>query len=282
MKIGSVSGVYLNYPIEEAVRRIAAAGYDSIDVWSGRPHVYRHDFAVEELRHLCQLIDEGGLTVSSFLPAFYRYPYSLSSPNGIVRQDSVQYMKECMDNAVELGSPILLVVPGRTIYGQDREDGLKRLADSVDAVCQHAFQYDIKLGVEPANRFVTDLVVTAADAMRVIDELGYANLGVVLDTGHMNLGSETTQEAVQLLGDHLLQLHVNDNDGMQQQNLVPGEGTFNFRELIDTLYQTNFDGVLSAELGYHYTLEPDPAVQLTAQRLRRILQEAQWPFLPKG
>jgi hypothetical protein len=32
MKIGNVSGVYLNYPIQEAVRRIAAAGYDSIDV----------------------------------------------------------------------------------------------------------------------------------------------------------------------------------------------------------------------------------------------------------
>jgi D-psicose/D-tagatose/L-ribulose 3-epimerase len=144
-----------------------------------------------------------------------------------------------------------------------------------DAVCQHALQYDIKLGVEPANRFVTDLVVTAVDALRVIEEPGYANLGVVLDTGHMNLGRETTREAVELLGDHLLQLHVNDNDGTQQQNLVPGEGTFNFRELIDALYQAGFDGVLSAELGYHYTLEPDPAVQLTAQRLRRMLQDAQ-------
>jgi sugar phosphate isomerase/epimerase len=145
--------------------------------------------------------------------------------------------------------------------------------DSIDAVCQHAFQYDIILGVEPANRFVTDLVVTAADAMAVIDELGHANLGVVLDTGHMNLGSEATQEAIELLGDHLLQFHVDDNDGLQQQNLVPGEGTFNFRELIDALYQTDFDGVLSAELGYHYTLEPDPAVQLTAQRLRQVLRE---------
>ena len=274
MKIGIVSGVYLNYPIQEAVRRIAAAGYDSVDVWSGRPHVYRHDFTVQALRHLCQLIDGSGLTVSSFLPAFYRYPYSLSNPNDIVRQDSIQYMKECMDNAVELGSPILLVVPGRTLYGQDREDGWKRLVDSIDAVCQHAFQYDILLGVEPANRFVTDLVVTAADAMSVIEELGHANLGVVLDTGHMNLGSEGTQEAVQLLGDHLLQFHVNDNDGVQQQNLVPGEGTFNFRELVDALNQTSFDGALSAELGYHYTLEPDPAVQLTAQRLRRMLQAA--------
>ena len=275
MKIGIVSGVYLNYPIQEAVRRVAAAGYDSIDVWSGRPHVYRHDFTVPVLRQLCRSIEESGLTVSSFLPAFYRYPYSLSSPNDVVRQDSIQYMKECMDNAVELGSPILLVVPGRTLYGQDREDGWKRLTDSIDAVCQYAFQYDIVLGVEAANRFVTDLVVTAADALRVLDELGHANLGVVLDTGHMNLGSESTREVVDLLGDRLLQFHVDDNDGVQQQNLVPGEGTFDFGEWIAALHQAGFDGALSAELGYHYTLDPDPAVQLTAQRLRQLLREIQ-------
>jgi protein FrlC len=275
MKIGVVSGVYLNYPIQEAVRRIATAGYDSIDVWSGRPHVYRHDFAMEELCNLGQLIADCGLTVSSFLPAFYRYPYNLSSPNDIVRQDSVQYMKECTDNAAELGSPILLVVPGRTLYGQDREDGLQRLADSIDTVYQYALQYDIKLGLEAANRSVTDLVVTAADAMRVIDKLGYANLGVVLDTGHMNLGSETTRQAVELLGDRLLQFHVDDNDGIQQQNLVPGEGTFDFREFIDVLSQANFDGTLSAELGYHYTLDPDPAVQLTARRLRQLLRQSE-------
>lgn len=275
MKIGIVSGVYLNYPIQEAVRRIAAAGYDCVDVWSGRPHVYRHDLPIEMLRDLCRLIDESGLTVSSFLPAFYRYPYSLSSPNDVVRRDSIQYMRECMDNAVALGSPILLVVPGRTLYGQGREDGWLRLTDSIDAVCQYAFQYDVKLGVEPANRTVTDLVVTAADAVRVIEELGHANLGVVLDTGHMNLGSETTRDALALVGDRLLQFHVDDNDGVQQQNLVPGEGTYNLRELVGALYQTGFDGVLSAELGYHYTLDPDPAVQLTAQRLRRVLQESQ-------
>jgi len=275
MKTGIVSGVFLNYPIDEAVRRIAAAEYDCIDIWSGRPHVYRHDFTAEELRQLRRLIEEDGLTVSSFLPAFYRYPYSLSNPSDKVRQDSVQYMKECMDNAVALGAPILLIVPGRTLHGQSVEDAHKRLVDSIEAVCQHALQYDITLGVEPANRFVTDLVLTATDALGVIGEVGHNNLGVVLDTGHVNLGMETIQEAVDALGDHLLQWHVNDNDGAQQQNLIPGEGTFDFHELIRALRQKGFDGALSVELGYHYTLEPDAAVQLSAQRLRQMLQDGQ-------
>jgi len=131
MKIGIVSGVYLNYPIEETIRRVAGAGYDTIDIWSGRPHLYRGDFSPADDRRLRQLVDEQGLAISSFLPAFYRYPYSLSIPSEIIRQDSIQYMKECLDHAVQLGAPILLVVPERTLYGQSVEDGWKRLADSI-------------------------------------------------------------------------------------------------------------------------------------------------------
>jgi protein FrlC len=271
MRIGIASGVYLNYPFTEAIKRVAAAGYDGIDAWSGRPHIYRNDLTIQELRQLRQLVEDNGMVVSSFLPAFYRYPYSLSSPNDIARQDSIQYMKECLDNAVELGAPVLLIVPEKTIFGQSIQDAWKRLADSIDVVCQYGRQFDIMLGLEAVNHFVSDMVNTAADALRMVEQLNYDNLGVVIDTGHMNLASETTQEAVDQLGEKLLQVHVNDNDGQHQQNHIPGDGTFDFDQLIDVLNQSGFTGFLTAELGYHYTFDPDPAVQSTAKRMRKML-----------
>lgn len=274
MKIGIVSGVYLNYPLEEAVQRVADAGYDSIDVWSGRPHAYRHDFTRAQLKDVSRQIAERGLEVSSFLPAFYRYPYSLSNPNEIVRQDSVQYMKECMDNAVALGAPILLIVPGRSLHGQSHEDAWKRLLDSIDEVCRYGEQYNIKLGVEPINQHACDLINTSADAMRVVDELQHDNLGIVLDTGHMYLEREAISDALQCVGDRLLQFHVNDNDGKVQQNLVPGDGSFDFPAFLKALRQERFRGTLTVELGYHYTNDPDPAAQESARRLRSWLETA--------
>jgi fructoselysine 3-epimerase len=272
MKIGIASGVYLNYPFIETMKRVAAAGYDGIDAWSGRPHIYRSDFSANELRQLRQLVEDEGMIVSSFLSAFYRYPYSLSSPNDIIRQDSIQYMKECVDNAVLLGAPIVLLVPEKTIYGQSIEDAWQRLAASIDAICRYSRQYELMLGLEAVNHTVSDMVNTAADAWRMIEQLAHDNLGVVLDTGHMNLAAETSKQAVDLLGNKLLQVHVNDNDGQHQQNLIPGEGTFNFGELMDVLYQSGFDGFLTAELSYHYTFDPDPAVQLTAKKMRQMLK----------
>ncbi len=271
MEIGLATGVYLNYPLDQTVEKIADAGFDTVDIWSGRPHAYRKDFSEKELRAIRQKVEARGLRVSSFLPAFYRYPYTLSSPNDIVRADSVQYMKECMDNAVVFGAPILLVVPERSLEGQSFEDAWDRLLDSIAQVCAHAEQYDIMLGLEAVNHYVSDLVATSQAALEVIDAVGHPKLGVVIDSGHINLSQESIQDAVHKPGERLLQVHVNDNDSVTQQNLIPGEGNFDFDTLIGELRGLDYAGVITAELAYHYTYDPDPVAALTVERIRQYL-----------
>ena len=263
MKLGIVSGVYCNYSLNEAVAHIAAAGYDCIDVWGGRPHVYRRDFSPQQLRQLRKQIEEAGLTVASFLPAFHRYPYSLSSPVGAIRRDSLQYMRECMDNAAELGAQILLIVPLQGIYQGSIEEGRERLIDSINAICEEAVPYPFKLGLEVVNPTASNLVNTATEAVQIISRLDDQSVGIVLDTGHINLVDESAEEAIRRAGDRLLQVHVNDNDGRQQQNLIPGDGTFDFVGFINALRAAGYEGCLSAELGRQYALDPDPAVSLT-------------------
>jgi fructoselysine 3-epimerase len=271
VKLGIASSVFVNYAIQDAILHVAKAGYDGIDIWGGRPHVYRHDYSQEELRLIRKLLEENNLVAISLMPAFYRYPHSLTSPNEVVRRDSLEYMKICIDNAVQLGADIVLLVPTKSLHGQDPRDAWRRLVESVDALCRYAAQYVLKLGLEVVNHYLTDLVSTAEAARRMMDELHHQNLGVVLDTGHMNLGEETTWEAIRKISGNLLQVHVNDNDGKTQLNLIPGDGTFNFNELIKALGEVGYNGFLSAELGYQYSPDPDPAVRLAAQRMREML-----------
>ncbi len=272
MKISTATSVFVNHTLEDTIRYAAEAGYDGIDIWGGRPHIYRRDFSPEELRRLRDRLSEAGLAVPSLMPAFYRYPHSLVSPCEAVRQDSLHYMYECIDNAVALGAGLVLIVPTRSLFGQSHEDAWKRLVDSVFAIGDYASQYDIRLAVEPANREVTDLVNTAADALRVIEAVGIDGLGVALDTGHIHLSDETPQEAVEKAGKRLLQVHVNDNDGKRQQNLILGEGTFDFPGFLSALRASGYDGFLTAELGWTYTLDPFPAVREMAWIMRTALQ----------
>jgi len=269
MKIGTATSVLYQYSIYDAVKIVADAGFDGIDIWGGRPHVYRQDFSDLELRELRQRIEDHGLEVSSLMPAFYRYPHSLSNPNPKVRLDSIEYMRQCVDNAAVLGTKIVLVVPDLSLHGQTRATSLQRMMESLDKVAQHASQYDLKLGIEVLYYDETNLVNNSDDALHIIRGLGHANIGVVLDTGTLNLSKESPQDIIDKLNGLLLQVHVNDNHGGEkQENLIPGEGTYDFMGLIQVLKENDYSGFLSAELSKEYSDDPAPALHKTAERLR--------------
>jgi protein FrlC len=276
MKLGTATSVLYLYAIQDAIPLIRRAGYDGVDIWGGRPHVYRQDLSDEELKDLRQIISNHGLTVSSFMPAFYRYPHSLSNPNPRVREDSIDYMRMCVDNAVALGAGIVLVVPDLSLYGQSKTDSLSRMIESIDTVASYAAQHpNITLGIEILYTDETDLVNSAADAQAIIEQLGHQNIGAVLDTGTLNLSKEPIQDIFDTLGDRVLQIHVNDNDGgHHQQNLIPGEGTFDFPGLAAFLREIGYQGFLSAELSKEYAGDAEAALTTTAKRLRSWIQAA--------
>jgi len=270
MKLGTATSVLFQYALEDAVPLVARAGYDGIDIWGGRPHAYRDDLSPPELKQLRQLAADHDLLVSSFMPAFYRYPHSLSNPNPRILADSIDYMRQCVDNAAILGASIVLVVPDHSLFGQTREESLARMIESIASIADYAAQYeDIRLGVEVLYYDETDLVTSADDALFVIEQAAHDNLGVVLDTGTLNLSKEDPAQIFTKLGSRILQIHASDNAGEEkQQNLIPGEGNYDFAGLGRFLKEVGYQGFVSAELSKEYADDPEPALMTTAERLR--------------
>ena len=272
MKLSISSFVYFNYPLDETIRRIAAIGFDGIDIWGGRPHAYRRDLSEKEIGFLRKLLSDADLAVASFIPAQFRYPTCLCSPNETIHRDSVTYICESIETAAALGAPIVSVCPGHSLFGQSREDAWGRLCESLDTICGYAAQCGLRIAVEPADKYETDLINTTAEAMKLIEELEHENLGVLLDNGHAHVVGESIDQAVRRLGDRLFHVHVDDNNGLRDQHLVPGNGDFDFASFITALREVGYDGYLAAELGWDYTLDPDSAARLTIQRLHHFLQ----------
>ena len=276
MKLGTSTSVLFFYEIMDAVRIVGGLGYDGIDFWGGRPHIYRTDYSPQELQELRKLVDDHGLEVPSLMPAFYRYPHSLSSPNHAVRTDSIEYMRQCVDNAAILGAALVLVIPDHSLYNHSSEDSFDRFMESIDEVAQYTRQHEgLMLGLEILWKDETDYFFRAEDALAVIDQLQHPNLGVVLDTGTLNLSKDSVEEVFDKLEGKILQVHFNDNDGIkEQQNLIPGDGTFDFESLICHLKRIGFSGYLSAELSKGYAQEAEQALRTTAGRLRTWMDEA--------
>ncbi len=267
MKPSVSSFVYLNYSLPEAIDRIAAIGYPAIDIWGGRPHAYRRDVGRDQAEALRKQLNRSGMAVASFIPAQFRYPTCLCSPNDTIRTDSVAYIQDSIETAAALGAPVVTVCPGHTLHGQDSGDGWKRLVESFDAICRFAGSRAVKVAIEPADRYETDLIQTTSQAIRMIHELGHSNLGIVLDSGHAYVVGEQFAPAIQEMGDRLFHVHVDDNNGLRDQHLIPGEGNLDFNAFIAALRKSGYAGYLCAELGWDYTVDPDPAARQTLERL---------------
>lgn len=271
MRTSLLTSLYKDYSLRDAIKQTAIAGFDAIEIWGGRPHAYRNDLREHEIILLQELINDLGLEVAAIIPEQYRYSYCLCSPITQIRIDSIMYIKDTIELAARLGAPVVNISPGHTMHDQDLDNGWELLAQSLIQICDFCSHYNVLLAIEPSYKYDTDLINTTIQALDMIDQLGCDNLGVSFNTGHAFIVGEDTSTALENLGDRLFHVHINDNDGKQDQHLIPGHGQYDFLSMINDLQAIQFDGFLTADLGWEYTINPDPAAIETQEYLENLI-----------
>ncbi|MDC7244428.1 MAG: sugar phosphate isomerase/epimerase [Sphaerochaetaceae bacterium] len=273
MKYAQSSAVYYNYSLEYAIKDLAARGYDGIEIWGGRPHMYRKDLD-DHASMLKDLLDEKGMEVCNFIPAQFRYPSLLCSLEERVRKDSIGYIEDAMNNAVKMGCPSVSLCPGMLPWDQDVKKGWDTLRRSFLELHEINQDKGLKLLIEPAHRFETNLILTIADALRMIEEMGVDDYGILLDTGHCHVNGEDFTEVIPQCAHLPLHIHLDDNNGDMDAHLVPGEGTVDFESLNRALKKSGYTGFVSAELGTKYIMDPGEACDTSLTTMRSIFEAA--------
>lgn len=269
MKFSQSSFVYFNYPLQEAIGRLHQYGYQGVEVWGGRPHLYRHDLD-GQLDEIVALLDRFEMVVPNFIPAQFRYPSILCSLNETIRRDSVQYIQDAVDNALRLRAPSVSLCPGMTLFGEDLGRGWGQLRQSIVELLDYTEGTGLVLLLEPAHKAESTLILTVADGLRMIEEVGSERLGILLDTGHANVNGENLAKVFASLRDVPFHVHIDDNHGDSDAHLIPGDGKIDFAPFARALQRVNYQGFVSAELGFQYTLDPDRAVEKTSAALSEM------------
>jgi protein FrlC len=270
MKLAQSSFVYFNYPLDQAIRRLHELGYAGIEIWGGRPHMYRHDLDAE-LDGIKSLLDECEMTVPNFIPAQFRYPSILCSSNEFVRRDSVRYIEDAIDNALKLGAPSVSLCAGMTLSGESVDSGWANLRQSIVELLNYSAPTNLRLLIEPAHRAESTLILTVADGLRMIHEIQSERVGICLDTGHAALNGEDLPQVVRALKRVPLHIHIDDNTGDSDTHMFPGEGRIDYGPFVRALDEIGYRGFVSAELGFQYTLDPDKAVRKTRVACSELL-----------
>jgi D-psicose/D-tagatose/L-ribulose 3-epimerase len=101
----------------------------------------------------------------------------------------------------------------------------------------------VVVGVEPLNRFETDMVNTADQALSIVKEVSHKNIQISLDTFHCNIEEKNIPEAIRKVGKELL-CHVQGNESDRG---TPGTGHLDWKGIKEALNDINYEGAMVIE-----------------------------------
>jgi D-psicose/D-tagatose/L-ribulose 3-epimerase len=127
------------------------------------------------------------------------------------------YIERSLDLCAELNTDVFAgpmysaVGKRRLLPAAERQKEWNRAITNLRKACELAAQRRVRLAIEPLNRFETDLVNTAADVARMVDEIAHPAAGVMADSYHMNLEERDNEQALRTIGNRLVHVQVSDN-----------------------------------------------------------------------
>jgi sugar phosphate isomerase/epimerase len=282
MKLAFSTNAYTNYPLPEAIRRIADHGYEGVELLGDAPHAYFPEFSRDDVEAVQRTLADTGIGVSNVNantamgyyddapPAPFFEP-SVINPDPETRQWRVDYTKRAVDLAAAVDAPAVCLAPGRPLPGTGPAVAYDVLLDSLHAILDYAEPREVDVGIE----YEPELLIECTDeVLTLIDDVGRESLGINLDVGHAAVYGEDLRETIERSAGHITGVHLEDIAGGingKHYHLIPGDGDLDFDVVFGALDDIGYDGYVTLEL-YTYPDSPDTASERSMRALERYVE----------
>lgn len=224
------------------IRKAAALGYDILE-FQAQALLEMTDERILELKRIA---DAEGIRLTYSLgldPA-----YDVSSLDETKRIGGVRYLQNIIKKMELAGGDLLSGVsyagwgtPG--VVMNDKTPYWNQSVKSMREIIKTAEDCGVTYCVEAVNRFETCIINTAAEALAYIEEIDSPNIGVLLDTYHMNIEENNIGDAIRLVGaDRMKNFHTGENN-----RTAPGRGHLNWDEIFGALAEIGYKGPIVSE-----------------------------------
>ncbi|MBI3948692.1 MAG: sugar phosphate isomerase/epimerase [Armatimonadetes bacterium] len=251
---------------EEAVERVAAAGFQALDMnfcdwlFDGSPFVGE---AWESwVRGIRRRADAVGIRFGqAHGPIFNKFA------EGERTRWLTAMSHRSLVAAGILGAPRVVFEPGTLGGGFDAAHLARTKQRNLDwfgALLPDAAQSGVGLALENNADLSSrergtrrSFCSTPAELVDLVDTFATPRVGICWDTGHAHLQRLDQGPAIRALGQRLKVLHIQDNNGDSDQHLLPFNGTVDWRAVMGALRNIGYPGTLSFEVHASIRLLPD-------------------------
>lgn len=242
-------GIFMNFweknwnaDHKKYIKKAAKIGFDILE-FQAQPLLEMSDGKIRELRSLA---DSEGIELTYSLGLDPHYDVSSLDEN--VRRGGVEYLTNIIKK-MKIGGGTLLSGVSYAGWGtpnvvmESKAPYLEQSIKSMREIIKTAEDCGVTYCVEAVNRFETCIINTAKEAVSYVEEIGSPNIGVLLDTYHMNIEEKSFKEAIEYVGKNRLKsFHTGENN-----RTAPGRGHIDWDEIFKALADIGYEGRIISE-----------------------------------
>ena len=210
-------------------------GYDAVEIAIRDPK----SFPVKVLEKAMREFDMEISAIGTGM-AYLTEGLSLSHNDREIREKAIKRLKEHLEVAHLIDTIVIVgLIRGKA---EGRKNALELFKDSMKKVCEFAVSKNVHIVIEPLNRYESDILNTAEETVEFIESIKCENLGLLLDTFHMNIEEKDPVESIMKSKKWLKHFHVADSN-----RWAPGFGHIDFKAIFQALKDINYKGFITVE-----------------------------------
>ena len=239
----------------DAIKILGGSSVRAVELWE--PAFTRDKEYVQEARRALAVAGVEPRTVHASFGA----SLDISSADAATRSAGIQAIDVALDLAARMGAGMVIVHPSsEPIESEARDARMAQAKRSIEIIAHMAQQAGCRVALELLPR--TCLGRSAAELLRLLEDVDPATAGACLDTNHLMGRFASLPELVRSLGPRLLALHCSDYDGVDEKHWLPMRGVIDWSAFLSALSAIGFTGPL------HYEATLDG--QTPAERLESL------------
>jgi sugar phosphate isomerase/epimerase len=245
--------------LQEVVEACADAGIGWIAPW-------RHKLTPGA----AEIIENSGLRVSSLCRGGF-FP----APDAATRREREADNRAAVDEAAELGAPVLVLVCGPA-PGGDLAAARRQVLEGIEALTPYSVERGVRLGIEPLHPMMIaerSVVVTLAQALQLAERFDPAHVGVVIDAYHVWWDPQL-EFMIERAEGRIAGYHVSDwlsptPDVLAGRGMM-GDGVIDLPRIRTLIDAAGYDGPIEVEV-INPTLAELPTAELMATVRERFV-----------
>lgn len=185
---------------------------------------------------------------------------NLADINQSIREETINTVRYAIDKAQELEAEVVTIHPALEPYGLSIPESVEFEIDSYKRIAEYAGENSIKIGLENEAQtcfFFPERACKIDKLIETIERVAMENFGMTLDIGHANVSGENYIEVFNKHKNTIFHIHAHDNIGNVALNqksfgrpdphLAIGEGNINWKGIVKTLAEINYQGFFEVE-----------------------------------